>query len=336
MSVGADAFGSLRAPEPSGPSPGTTGEVAGASVGTRAARAPLRATQQRGCRGANPPNHGGPHGPPDLAAPLSGAARAPGAARRRGPAARGALPVAEAAARPAPRPLTAVPRWPAEPVALRAGPPPGMSGHGELHRAPGRGSAAEWSPLREWRPRWSASGGLHSGRTGAVGECRTSRHPVSWCGASGAPVRAPTMPCTPTHRTARSTGVRRSGRHSRPLHPMRVRRVTMRRMRCTRCTPLSRCAAADSTQLIEWKATLVQPRVSRDLSTFPLDTVRYHCGDGRHRAPDARWRRGDFSLPAHRASSLCVGAMLGAGDAARSGIAVCSTGWEWMPLGAPG
>ncbi len=35
------------------------------------------------------------------------------------------------------RPLTAVLWRPADPVAHRAGPPPGMSGHGELHRAPG-------------------------------------------------------------------------------------------------------------------------------------------------------------------------------------------------------
>lgn len=33
---------------------------------------------------------------------------------------------------------------------------------------------------------------------------------------------------------------------------------------------MTRCAAADSTQSIGWKATLVLPRVSRDYSTFPL------------------------------------------------------------------
>ncbi|MER6405939.1 hypothetical protein ABT269_20875 [Streptomyces viridosporus] len=85
--------------------------------------------------GSHPHKHGGPDGRTDPTAPLAGATRAPGAARRREPAAGGAVPVAEAAAGSAP--LTAVPRRPTESVVVRtsAPTPPEVSGHGGFHRA---------------------------------------------------------------------------------------------------------------------------------------------------------------------------------------------------------
>lgn len=68
---------------------------------------------------------------------IAEATGAPGGARRCVPAARHqAVPVTQVTAPPAPLPLTAVPRRPAEPAALHAGSPLAMSGHGGLHRAP--------------------------------------------------------------------------------------------------------------------------------------------------------------------------------------------------------
>lgn len=104
---------------------------------------------------------GGLDGCPDPDVHLSGAAGAPGGTRRREPTAR-AVPGTEAAARSAPIPYVAVPRGPASRVGSRApAPPPGMSGHGGLHRAPGArtGGGRVGVELLEWRPRWCASGG---------------------------------------------------------------------------------------------------------------------------------------------------------------------------------
>ncbi len=184
-------------------------------------------------------------------APHARAAGAPGGARHREPAARGAIPVPEAAADPAP--LPAVPRRPAEPVAGRASAPtarvsptrqtpprarvarpPGRCGSGPRpgpDDAPPESGAHRGAPPREVgsteRSRWSAVvGGLHS--------VRSIRRAVRCIRRTGAPVDDARHSRRP-HRT---------GVAATPLtHPMRAQRVTAHRMGCTRCTPLTRCAA---------------------------------------------------------------------------------------------
>lgn len=171
------------------PPGGTDGEVVGPAAGTRPAPTSGRRRGRARVRGSDPPKHGGPHGRPDPAVPHAGATEAPSAACRRVPAARGAVCVSGAAAGPAP--LAAVPRWPIEPVVVRAPAPtaPAVSaGHPGIRCAHRRCRA------------------LAVHRAANIGCARPA--------APRAPARASTMSCTPPRPASAHRDVRESARHS--------------------------------------------------------------------------------------------------------------------------
>lgn len=222
------------------------------AVGVRAGRSPSagrteKSQGQRSGRGPSAPPDGGgerqgcrerpaqvrrPDGQANRTAPLTGATRAPGAARRREPTPRSPVPVAEADA--GPTPLPAVPQRPAQPLAAvhsTAPTPPQVSGHGGLHRPPGarrRDHGGADRVIHSGAP-YSVGSAVHPGNRCA--RCGPSAHRCAGRGCGAFPPTAP-----PHHRAAPAGRV---GVAATPTCSTRwrVQRVTAHRMRCARRSP---------------------------------------------------------------------------------------------------
>lgn len=257
---------------------------------------PRKRRGQRGCRGANPPKHGGPdvHPIPPRLLPeqrecleqLADASRL------------------RTALYPSPKPPPVRHRARSrqssggrlvEPVAHRAESPSGMSGtvNSTRVRIGGGGRGAE--STRRVETTVVRTGGLHSGRT-----IRWGVQDIPTPGALGAVHRthrrAPTMPRTPAHRTGAPHDAHGIGRHPRQPHPVRTRRVTAQRMRCARCPPDQVCRRGFHPVHRVKKQPLSSRQLLAFFRRFPLTAPATAPETTPSRASDARVAEGR-SLP---------------------------------------
>ncbi len=226
MSVSAGAFASSRAP---GPSPGTTGEVAGAPVGTWAARAPSQATQQARVQGSERTEARGPRWSTrphrtsrrSSASAWSSSPTRPGCARR-------------CTRRRSRRPSGAAPTRGSTPAA------------GRTRGAPRAAAGDKWP---RWTPprapcvdRWRGGSGVHPESGDHGGGHRVDSTPVRsirW-GSAGHPGIRRAVRCIERTGTVTVRCIRRTGApaddapHSRRPH-RRIAREWRHSARSTRC-----------------------------------------------------------------------------------------------------